>query len=502
MTFMRNFMNLLNMDNWKRYKDEKQDEENQSSDTIADKNTEQNNNNYEMSPIDDDLAIDATPVINESESMEKNTDTEKMPLTVGPSIPAACKTVNSAELIKSSSNDHQVSIPDDLLHLNKSILQEQIDCSFNVPSEKKIIIPFTKETYSFDPNYIDFKLFNRFWKSNKPILYLDNYSSPKSYTLTDDDHILYCIILLLYKLQNHAPVSPDKFNSSFYYYQNHNVANAPLIYQYLLKNGYFKSPNIMDVLHSYHIPELKAILRNCGAKVTGNKTDLIDRIINVLPKDDLNNILNSCDYLVISEKGASLLADNFDLIDFNKHGYELNISLSEFIQWRIYDNKICSYNDTCFRVLTAKVHDNLSTFNYHRLDYIYLHLCELELNLDHPAMAVEYFIRYVYILICDTQNIRNYCDNQDTSYAYEYYSHYGYLLPTSLPLTFNQLQKYYSPQLANHVYCTPEYPPCLLTLNEFIDLFHDMETQIVFDREKYEKIMTDREYQLWYSNKQ
>ena len=261
MTFMRKFMDLLNMDNWERYKEKEQDEENQSSDTIADKNTEQNENSYEMSPINGDFAINADPVISEIESMEKNPDTEKKPLTAEPSPPATCETVNNAGFIKSSSNDTQVTIPDDLLHLNESILQEQIDQSFNVSVEKKIIIPFTKENYSFDPNYIDFKLFNRFWKANKPIHYLDSSSSPKSYTLTDDDHILYCIILLLYKLQNHAPVSPDKFNSSFYYYQDCNVANAPLIYQYLLKNGYFKSPNIMDVLHSYHIPELKAILR-------------------------------------------------------------------------------------------------------------------------------------------------------------------------------------------------------------------------------------------------
>ena len=39
MTFMRKFMDLLNMDNWERYKEKEQDEENQSSDTIADKNT-------------------------------------------------------------------------------------------------------------------------------------------------------------------------------------------------------------------------------------------------------------------------------------------------------------------------------------------------------------------------------------------------------------------------------------------------------------------------------
>lgn len=80
MTFMRKFMDLLNMDNWERYKEKEQDEEKQSSGTIADENTEQNENNYEMSPIAD--GFDADSVISEmTDDIENTTDDINHPVT-------------------------------------------------------------------------------------------------------------------------------------------------------------------------------------------------------------------------------------------------------------------------------------------------------------------------------------------------------------------------------------------------------------------------------------
>ena len=498
MTFMRKFMDLLNMDNWERYKEKGQDEEKQSSGTIADENTEQNENNYEMSPINGDFAINADPVISETESMEKNPNTEKTPLTAEPSTSAACETVNNTEFIKSSSNDTQVTIPDDLLHLNESILPEQIDQSFNVPVEKKIIIPFTKENYSFDPNYIDYSLFTKFWSI---IPYIDDNrkSIPEA---SSDEKIFYCLIIMLYNMSDCAPCSVEDFDRDYYYYCDCNVSNAHLVFEHLFNNGYFTQPTIEHVLNTYRIPELKTILRSLGCKVSGNKPDLIRQLMSALSPDDINSMIQSCDYLVVSDKGLHLLHDNFDYVELHRH-YNYHISLYEFNQWRICGNKVRTFTDTCFRVLTERVRQNLSQFYYLGISFDYRSLCDIELSFSHPDIAVQDFIRYIYFLTCDIHSIQWYGNKDHLCYecSESEMLEYKTFFPDSLALTFSKIQNYYSPQLASSIYCTPDYPPSLLTLNEFIEFFEDLRSQVIFDKKKYNKIIASREYRLWYFNK-
>lgn len=78
---------------------------------------------------------------------------------------------------------------------------------------------------------------------------------------------------------------------------------------------------------------------------------------------------------------------------------------------------------------------------------------------------------------------------------------YKTFFPDSLALTFSKIQNYYSPQLASSIYCTPDYPPSLLALNEFIEFFEDLGNEVIFDKKKYDKIIASREYRLWYFNK-
>ena len=450
---MRKFMNLLNMDNWERYKEERQDEDNQSSDTTASENATQ---------------LTAT---------------------------AACETVNDTEPIKSPSNDSQITIPDDLLHLGASFSQEQINQSSNIPVEKKISIPFTKETYSFDPNYIDYSLFTKFW-SIIPYIHDNRKSIPEA---SSDEKIFYCIIIMLYNMSDCAPCTVEDFDRDYYYYRECSVSNAHLVFEHLFNNGYFTQPTIEHVLNTYRIPELKTILRSLGSKVSGNKPDLIRRLISVLPPDDINSMIQSCNYLVVSDKGLHLLHDNFDYVELHRH-YNYHISLYEFNQWRICGNKVRAFIDTCFRVLTERVRQNLSQFYYSDISFDYRSLCDIELNFSHPDIAVQDFIRYIYFLTCDIHSIQWYGNKDHLCYecSESEMLEYKTFFPDSLALTFSKIQNYYSPQLASAVYCTPDYPPSLLTLNEFIEFFEDLGNEVIFNKKKYNKIIASREYRLWY----
>lgn len=303
---------------------------------------------------------------------------------------------------------------------------------------------------------------------------------------------------MLDNMSDCAPCTVEDFDRDYYYYRECNVSNAHLVFEHLFNNGYFTQPTIEHVLNTYRIPELKTILRSLGSKVSGNKPDLIRRLISVLPPDDINSMIQSCNYLVVSDKGLHLLHDNFDYVELHRH-YNYHISLYEFNQWRICGNKVRAFIDTCFRVLTERVRQNLSQFYYSDISFDYRSLCDIELNFSHPDIAAQDFLRYIYFLTCDIHSIQWYGNKDHLCYecSESEMLEYKTFFPDSLALTFSKIQNYYSPQSASAVYCTPDYPPSLLTLNEFIEFFEDLESQVIFDKKKYNKIIASREYRLW-----
>lgn len=488
---MRKFMDLLNMDNWERYKEKSQTEQNQLPNAIYDRNTEPNEDIYEFSPTNETSTSDVDSVISEI------TDDIGSTPNVTPENIENNENLN-AEVTSypNTSDDVQLTIPGDLLHLNESISQEQITEAFNMPTEKKIIIPFTKKIYSFAPNCINYKLLTNYW--NKiPYISWNQKTIPEA---SSDEKLFYCTIIMLYNMSDCAPSSIEQFDQDYYYC---NVSNAHLIFEHLLNNGYFSEPTIAQILNNYRLAELKTILRSVGAKVSGNKPDLINRIITILPPNDIERILQTCDYLVVSEKGLQLLRDNFDYVELHRH-FKWNISLYEYNQWRICGNKVRNFNDICFRVLSERVRQNLSDFYYAHMLLDYRSLVDIELDFSHPDIAAQDFIRYVYFISCDIHSIQWYCHKDHLCYEcleVEMLENKTFF-PESLPLIFSKVQKFYSPQLASSIYCTPDYPPSLLTLHEFIEFFADLKRQIIFDKRKYEKSMAIKEFKLWNFNKQ
>ena len=86
----------------------------------------------------------------------------------------------------------------------------------------------------------------------------------------------------------------------------------------LLHGGYLDIGDIVESINLKKVPELKAILADKELKVSGNKPELVQRLINNLDPDELN-VLFPVSVYHITEKGDAALEPYSILFDNQSH---------------------------------------------------------------------------------------------------------------------------------------------------------------------------------------
>ena len=102
-----------------------------------------------------------------------------------------------------------------------------------------------------------------------------------------------------------------------------------------LNNGHIKYGNSKDVLSEFTKSQLSSVLKNHGLKVSGNKNQLIERIINNLSDEIINEEFPK-KYFILTEKGKQYLEKYSYLAEF-RCVIPPNFSLEEF-------DEICNLN--------------------------------------------------------------------------------------------------------------------------------------------------------------
>lgn len=92
--------------------------------------------------------------------------------------------------------------------------------------------------------------------------------------------------------------------------------------------NYIKESDYKFNIANYKVVELKEVLKKYNLKVSGKKSQLVERIIKEIPEEDCKRIFNKS-YYQLTEKAHELLKDNQHIIYAHKRRNYLNISIYE-----------------------------------------------------------------------------------------------------------------------------------------------------------------------------
>lgn len=202
----------------------------------------------------------------------------------------------------------------------------------------------------------------------------------------------YAITLLLNAYGNVKPF-PEHY-PQFYSYEC-GLTNPSLLHQQLIDENFFVPSSVSEKLSSLKVVELKQILQSRGLKVSGKKSDLIDRILANIDLDDLHIFFqNDKICYSLSTKGKEFLKSHEDYVRFHRYA-RYGIKLEEYE----YAKSLLKSN-ICEEILIYIFEQKKNKDKYNRLyHYILSQLYDAvncSENALHEFLIVKYFdINYI-----------------------------------------------------------------------------------------------------------
>lgn len=218
---------------------------------------------------------------------------------------------------------------------------------------------------------------------------------PPEYTQT--------IFLSLFKNKPHC--KGDKFPEYVHYELN--IINTELYFDEMISEEYLQPASTHDMLNMLKVSELKNILAMSGKKKTGNKPDLIIRILSEIDLSQLNILRKP--YYSLSQKGKNFLCLHEDFIKIRSNS-QWGIGIQEYIRMKDISNGTISFDNIILSLLNQKLMDikkrrfDLSQYEYHRLHEIYLSLYQLLQDKEDFQNAIKPLLSSLLLSISGCEN--------------------------------------------------------------------------------------------------
>lgn len=157
--------------------------------------------------------------------------------------------------------------------------------------------------------------------------------------------------------------------------------------------------NLEDSLNYLTIEELKIILRDNKLKLTGNKTDLIKRIIDNVDNEYLKKNFNK-NKITLTEKGISTIKYNKALIYMNSSSMSYDTSIYE----ELYNTRKelpskFSYRDVIWGVLNTRYIETENKTDIHEMENIQIERFKLLYEEKRYKLALLYLLAYFRLMI-------------------------------------------------------------------------------------------------------
>lgn len=224
-----------------------------------------------------------------------------------------------------------------------------------------------------------------------------------------------------------------------YFYSNYGIIDCNTFHNDMIKKGFLEKANLEKTLSTKTLVELKEILQKNNLKKSGNKPEIITRIIDNI---DPEKIEVENEIYILSEKGKEYIAKYQYILDIK----DTSISVEEFEKEReILSPKFSNrdviwaiYNKYCLKLFYEK------NFGLYRNNFF-----EMALFLDKEKRYKESLEHYLKVLCCDLSGMGN--DNviEEKSMLF--------IAPGIIKKVL-ELKKFFSKEIASRAYKTTTLP--------------------------------------------
>lgn len=302
----------------------------------------------------------------------------------------------------------------------------------------------------------------------------------------DIPEVQLCASILLSGNKNGSKIrNNDKY--SLYFEGRYGIVNISRLHQWLYEQGYLRAAVLPEALSLYKVPELKIILESLGLKKTGNKSDLIDRVISAIDEEQKTQIVNQCEHLFVTEKGREFLRENEDYVMWHRKPY--GVTFEEFNQHRILCGRKRKFHDTIFNVLSQKAAEYQVKGYFSRLEMIYFNLSETLYDEGRYDLALQNTLFRLYF----STNLAShtYYFNIDHVKFDGIKKIKEHIIACNDVFYENDLRKivklkdYYSEHILDIIYGYNILPYCIFDKNDMANTVHDLLNEVYFDTKRY-----------------
>lgn len=258
--------------------------------------------------------------------------------------------------------------------------------------------------------------------------------------------------------------NPDDFPRGFSYALH--IYDPVKMQKSMLLQGFLREATPEEVLQTYTVDKLKAILDSCNIPKTGKKADLILRIVESanLPTLDLPPMC------FISDKGKEYISQHEDLVKL--YGNPYGVTYEEYKatkQEYAYD---LSYNDTIWEVFNRQERFGGCSYNttYNRAMFL-----KAENKLQD---SLKYYIQALAFDINDSRRIvPDWAKDSEDGHVSPF--------PPALLESIFQLKAYFSPEMVEKCYKYIDPSKVIVNKKDFTRLLDDIFAAKKIDAENY-----------------
>lgn len=272
------------------------------------------------------------------------------------------------------------------------------------------------------------------------------------------------------------------------------LLNPQKYHKELIKQGYYRLANIGEILNTYKVDELKNILKNSNLKVTGKKSELIDRIREKVSEEVINKIKLNKRIYVLSEKGQKFLENNKDYIKIHTHS-SWQITIEDYLKTKKQSNSYLSFNDLAWRIFNSRTIEYSKKKQYGLVRNNFYNMYQLLKEEGRNERALEMLIR---VIIYDLSGV-------STVELIELYkqgiynkkqllnSYSDIFLAPGIIKTISDLEYFYTEKLARNVYKKVFLPINFCSENLLVEFMNDLYNNTAFNCDKYvDKVNLER----------
>lgn len=270
---------------------------------------------------------------------------------------------------------------------------------------------------------------------------------------------------------------PVSYNIDFYprYFKySYGILNPTKFHKEMIQKGYLIKPTLFEILSLLKVTELKEILEKNKLSKSGKKSDLINRILNNIPIENLNYLEKNFKGFSLSQKGIDLLNKNKDLIELHKNS-NLGISLNEYLSMKSSLDFDASFNDVVWGIFNKRNIEYVQSGNWGLLRNNRFNMFEI-LNRESKFNEAIYYL--IEVLFFDLSGLIN--NNIIEPFDMLF-------IAPGVVDRLTKLKDYYTPDLINLCYERNKIPFTYFDKNIFLKIVQDLIDTGYTDLNDYKK---------------